>query len=411
MNKYRAFVAGFGASKTWCGCMASSQHYCEHPGVPQGYFAPTYPMIRDIYYPTIEEVAAGFGLRAVVKEGNHEVDVYSGRQYRGTTICRSMENPGSIIGFKIGHAQVDEIDVLPTNKALDAWRKILARLRVNDPSVNNGIDITSTPEGFKFLHKTFVQDPAATPELRKNYGMIQASTYENEANLPPDYIPSLIEAYPKELIAAYLNGQFVNLTSGTVYRNYDRVRCNSTETIRPNEPLFIGMDFNVQHMAASVYVQRTNGEPGVTWHLVANYKDIFDTPDMINAIKERWKDKGHRIVVYPDASGKSRKSVDASKSDIALLREAGFDIRVKNDNPPVRDRVNAMNRALETGRVMLNVTACPWPAQCLEQQAYDPNGEPDKTSGYDQSNDATTYPIAYEMPIVRPMANVEIVGY
>jgi len=321
-----------------------------------------------------------------------------------------MENPGSIIGFKIGHAQVDEIDVLPTNKALDAWRKILARLRVNDPSVNNGIDITSTPEGFKFLHKTFVQDPAATPELRKNYGMIQASTYENEANLPPDYIPSLIEAYPKELIAAYLNGQFVNLTSGTVYRNYDRVRCNSTETIRPKEPLFIGMDFNVQHMAATVYVQRTNGGPGVTWHLVANYKDIFDTPDMINAIKERWKDKGHRIVVYPDASGKSRKSVDASKSDIALLREAGFDIRVKNDNPPVRDRVNAMNRALETGRVMLNATACPWPAQCLEQQAYDHNGEPDKTSGYDHSNDATTYPIAYEMPIVRPMVHLEIMG-
>jgi hypothetical protein len=29
----------------------------EHPKINQGYFAPTYPQIRDIY-PTIEEVAS-----------------------------------------------------------------------------------------------------------------------------------------------------------------------------------------------------------------------------------------------------------------------------------------------------------------------------------------------------------------
>jgi hypothetical protein len=35
------------------------------------------------------------------------------------------------------------------------------------------------------------------------------------------------------------------------------------------------------------------------------------------------------------------------------------------------------------------------------------NGEPDKKSGNDHQNDATTYPIAYEMPIVKPVANVK----
>jgi hypothetical protein len=45
-------------------------------------------------------------------------------------------------------------------------------------------------------------------------------------------------------------------------------------------------------------------------------------------------------------------------------------------------------------------------ASCLEQQVYR-NGEPDKTSGVDHQNDATTYPIAYEMPILRPVANVD----
>lgn len=405
-NKYRAYVGGYGSAKTWCGCMAACAHFWEHPGVTQGYFAPTYSMIRDIYYPTMQDVALRFGFNVVVKEGNHEVDIYSGRQYRGTVICRSMENPGSIIGFKIGHAQVDEIDVLPKNKALEAWRKIIARLRVNDSTVNNGVDITSTPEGFKFLHKTFVQDLQDKPELKGNYGMIQASTYENEANLPKDFIPSLIEAYPKELIEAYLNGQFVNLTSGTVYRNYDRVRCASTETIKDKEPLFIGMDFNVQHMAAAIHVQRPDA-----WHRVAEIKEVFDTPDMIKIIDERWKAKGHSIIIYPDATGKNRESVNASKSDIALLQQAGFAIRVRSANPPVKDRINAVNKAFETGKYKINATACPWGAQCLEQQAYDDNGEPDKTSGFDHMNEAGDYFAAYEMPITKPVVKTQLGGF
>ena len=44
-------------------------------------------------------------------------------------------------------------------------------------------------------------------------------------------------------------------------------------------------------------------------------------------------------------------------------------------------------------------------AACLEQQAYDKSGEPDKRSGFDHQNDATTYPIAFEMPIKKPDYN------
>jgi hypothetical protein len=102
-HKFRAFVAGFGTGKTAIGAVSSCKHYWEHPKVNQGYFAPTYPQIRDIYYPTIEEVAYWMGLRADIKEGNKEVHLYSGRFYKGTTICRSMERPGTIIGFKIGY--------------------------------------------------------------------------------------------------------------------------------------------------------------------------------------------------------------------------------------------------------------------------------------------------------------------
>lgn len=386
--------------------MAMAIHHLEHPRINAGYFAPTYGMIRDIFYPTVEEVAADFGMRVEIKEVNKEVHFYMGRQYRGTTICRSMENPNTIIGFKIGYALVDEFDMLDPRKAANAWRKIIARMRYNDASLKNGVDVVTTPEGFRATHKLFVADVAEHPELAKNYGLLQVSTYDNEANLPEDYIPSLFESYTKELVAAYINGQFVNLTSGTVYRSYDRARCNSTETIKGKrandntyanqaEPLFIGMDFNVQHMAATVFVKRPNG-----WHAVAELKDIFDTPDMARTIKERWQDKGHRIIVYPDASAKGRETVDASKSDLSLLEQAGFDVRANPSNPSVKDRVNSANACWEKGLAWVNAKTCPTVAKCLEGQTYDDNGEPDKTAGFDHQNDATTYLLAYERPIV-----------
>lgn len=404
-NKFRAFIGGFGSSKTYTGSMAMCLHVGEFPKINQGYFAPAYPQIRDIFYPTIEEVAFAFGMNVEIKHGNHEVAFYSGNIYRGTTICRSMNNPSSIIGFKIGHALIDELDTLPIHKAEESWQKIMARMRYNVPGVKNGIDVASTPEGFRFCHKKFVQLPQENPSLLENYALVQASTYDNEKNLPQDYIPSLKESYPAELIEAYINGQFVNLTAGTVYRNYDRARCNSTEVIKEKEPLFIGCDFNVQHMAAAVYVQRPDG-----WNAVAELKDIFDTPDLISAIKEKWANKGHRIIIYPDATGGSRKTVDASKSDIALLSQAGFTVRAYAANPSVKDRVLSANKCFETGKVKVNAKACPTLARCLEQQAYDDNGEPDKKSGFDHMNDAATYPLAYEFPIIKPMARMKVVG-
>ena len=404
-QRFRMFCTGYGGGKTWVGSMEVCKHFWEFPLIDQGFFAPTYSHIRDIFYPTIQEVAFTFGLNVEINTGVREVCVYSGRQYRGKVICRSMDKPQNIIGFKIGHALIDEFDVLPMHKAEDAWQKIIARLRFKAAGVKNGIDVTSTPEGFKFCQKKFEQLPQENPELLTNYGLIQASTYENEKHLPDDYIQGLIESYPKELIDAYLLGQFRNLTSGTVFYNFNRKRCNSNETIRENEPLFIGQDFNVQKMASAIFVQRKDG-----YHAVAELKDVFDTPDVVKIIKDRWADKGHRIIFYPDATGNARKSVDASKSDLLLLSQAGFTVRNNPRNPAPKDRILATNKAFEVGKIKVNAKACPTIARCLEQQAYDDNGEPDKKSGFDHMNEAFSYPIAYEMPIVRPMTRMKIIG-
>ena len=50
---------------------------------------------------------------------------------------------------------------------------------------------------------------------------------------------------------------------------------------------------------------------------------------------------------------------------------------------------------------MVNDTACPRFSEALEQQSYDKNGEPDKTTGHDHHNDAGGYFVHWTMPVVK----------
>ncbi|UVL59210.1 terminase large subunit [Pseudomonas sp. B21-032] len=405
-HKFRGFVAGFGSGKTWVGCSGLCQHVWEWPRINAGYFAPTYPQIRDIFFPTIEEVAFDWGLRIKIKESDKEVDFYSGGQYRSTVICRSMEKPATIVGFKIGHALVDELDVMAKLKAEQAWRKIIARMRYKVHGLKNGVDVATTPEGFKFTYQQFVKQISERPELKTLYGLVQASTYDNEANLPDDYISSLEDSYPPQLIRAYLRGQFVNLTSGAVYPDFDRRLNHSNEVEREREPLLIGMDFNRLKMSAVVYVLRS-GLPIA----VAEVTDGRDTPYMADLLKRQYASKGHPIQIFPDASGANSSSKNASESDLSILQQAGFSIRVNSTNPAIADRVNAVNALILNGqgerRLKINTNRCPHLTDGLEQQAYDKNGMPDKSSGVDHLNDAGGYPLAFLFPISKPMTTTQ----
>lgn len=398
-TKFRAYVGGFGSGKTFVGCLDLLIFFSKYPGTRQGYFGISYPAIRDIFYPTFEEAAHLMGFTCKINESRKEIAVYRSGFYYGTVICRSMDNPSSIAGFKISRALVDEIDRLPKLKAKLAWDNIIARLRLKIDGVVNGVGVTTTPEGFMFVYDQFALNPT------ESYSMVQASSYENHRYLPPDYIPTLLETYSGGLVDAYVRGRFVNLKSGTVYKNYNRKLHRSFETIQSGEPLYIGCDFNVMKQAASVYVQRQKPSR-LEWHVVAELKNMVDTPHMIDLINDNWKKRGHDIFIYPDASGKARKSVDAYRSDIALLEAEQYVVRVNETNPFVNDRVLAMNRAFERGICYVNDKEAPTVANCLEQQGYDDNGEPDKKGGHDHQNDATSYPIAYEMPIVRPTIHI-----
>ena len=223
--------------------------------------------------------------------------------------------------------------------------------------------------------------PDCANELKK---IIKAKTSDNKT-LPDSYYKTLASEYTEAQIDAYLNGEFVNLTSGTVYRNYDRDENHSDRTIRKGDVLHIGMDFNIMNMSAVINVF----DEGIKT-AVGELVDVYDTPEMVTKLKENYK--GYSIVIYPDASGKNRKT--SGKSDVKLLKEAGFKVRVLTKNPFVRDRVNAMNTAFCNNEgvrtYFVNSNLCPSFSEALEQQIYK-NGDPDKTGGFDHVNDAGGY--------------------
>ena len=334
-------------------------------------------------------VAEAFGLFADIVPSKKRVYLRDNRgRCLSTIVCKSMEHPHRIVGFNIAHALVDEIDCMPIKKADSAWKKIIARMSTVWPGRDmNTIDVTTTPEGFNWVYRKFVKELASSPTQRPLYGIVHASTRQNAKNLPKDYIKSLRESYPSNLADAYIDGLFVNLTSGSVYPSFCRKQNHTDATIRPGEQLHIGMDFNINRMAATIHVIR-DGLP----MLLEEATSLFDTPAMIVELKRRFP--GHSITVYPDASGKNRKSVNGSESDHSLLRAAGFMVMVNPSNPLVRDRVLAVNAMLlnieQKRRYVVNTDNCPVTTQVLEQQAYDEHGQPNK-DGTEDPVDALGY--------------------
>ena len=381
---YPAFVGGFGSGKTAAAIARAMalKVACREQSI--AYYLPTYPLIQDIAFERFPELCERKGWAFKLNRQDAVME-FPGA---GRIVFRNMEQPDRIVGYEVAHSLVDEIDTMPTDKARSAWNKIIARNR-QKCGMPNTVGVATTPEGFKFVYERWQKSPAA------GYVLFRAKTEENAANLPDGYIDNLRASYPSNLLAAYLEGEFVNLTAGSVYAEFDRELNGSSEVIQSSEPLHIGMDFNVGQMAAVVFVLRS-GEP----HAVDELSGFLDTPAMIAAIKSRYV--GHAIYVYPDSSGGNRKSNNASESDIALLRQARFTVFAPSANPPVKDRVLAMNQMIHSEgkrRLRVNIDNCPGFVESLEKQAYDKNGEPDKSSGLDHMNDAAGYFIHYKWPV------------
>jgi len=377
--KHTILVAGFGSGKTEAAVAKAAYKLTSTSSkLNVGYYLPNYPLINDIAVPRFQEF---FEKHNIKYKYNSSEKVF--RTPYGKILLRNMTKPETIVGYETFYSIIDEIDILPKSKAKAVFNKIIARNRqIDDKGQKNSIDLVSTPEGFNFLYNFAVKEATSEKFL------IKAKTNDNPF-LPDDYIQTLAAQYTIEELTAYINGEFCNLTSGSVYKSYDREKNDTTREVLPNESLYIGMDFNVQNMHAIVHVI-----DGGAMYAVDEFCKVYNTSELCVLIREKYPN--NEIEINPDASCKNRNTAGLSDYDIILDDAYDFNVNIRRKNPEILNRVRSVNKSLEDGKYFVNLAKCPNYSDALSQQTYD-KGLPDKKSGLDHILDAGTYAVVEQI--------------
>jgi len=377
-HRILGLVSGFGAGKTYGLCAKAINIAAANIGYVSALFEPVAPMLRDILMRSIDEMLEWLGLPYDFRVSPLPEYTLHFAEGDHTILLRTMETWNRIRGQNLCAIGFDECDTANRRVAEQAARMALARLRSGNVQQ---FYIATTPEGFGWAWETFEKNAAPDRHL------IRARTQDNP-HLPAGFIDSLMANYPEQLIRAYLDGQFVNLNTGQVYDRFNRAKHVTTTPYDSGqlEPLRVGVDFNVGNMSAVITVRRGNG-----LLVIDEISGAHDTDAIAKELRARYPQ--HPVYVYPDASGGNR-STNATQTDIAILESYGFKNQSPRSNPPVRDRVAAVQALLENGRGETRIQIldkCVRLIECLELQSYTDKGEPDKDAGFDHMNDALGY--------------------
>lgn len=356
------------------------------------------PIFRSI----LPKTGLEYDVDRLANENVNRVDIKVGNQISSIWLNVSAESYGRMNGMTLAWGAFDEADLCTSaDRAYNAFLEL--GNRVSDGG-NVGLTFAvSTPEGYGFMHRRWVEE--ATHDTK-----IWHVDMRDNFLLPKGYVASRLANIPASKQAAYVEGKFANIYTSTVYSDYDRDLNDSTKTINDwgkYDPAHIGMDFNIDHMAAVVHMIDEYGNP----HAVQEIVEVKDTPAMIAEINKRFP--GRQIWVYPDASGKNRNPAGLETS-MQLLKKAGYKIVVDASNPGVGDRINCMNAMFLNSagerRYRVNSRLCPTYVRGLERQAWiksktGGNMEPDKSNNIDHPLDAGGYFICKRYPIKgRPTA-------
>ena len=375
-----ALVCGFGAGKTYALVSKSFMLAAMNVGHISAVFEPTSPMLRDILMRTMNDLLEEWQIPYTFRASPLPEYVLSFQEGTHTILLRTILTYQRLRGQNLCAVGFDEADTVPKRDAEQAMNMALARLRSGNIQQ---FYATTTPEGHSWAFETFEKN------AKEDTRLIKAKTSDNPY-LPEGFIDSLLENYPPQLIQAYLNGNFTNLTTGAVYSRFDLNKHVIDKLPFPveNEIIKIGIDFNVMNCNAVVCVTAAD-----KLIIIDEITKQQDTDALAKEIVRRYGN--NKILVYPDASGANRSTINASKTDIAILQSYGFTSMALRSNPPIKDRVQTLQALLENskGRVRLAVYAgCRRVIECLELQSYDEKtGDPDKQNGYDHLNDALGY--------------------
>ena len=160
---------------------------------------------------------------------------------------------------------------------------------------------------------------------------------------------------PKALADAYIRGMWVNITGNRFYFEYDPKNNDRDNKIDEDLPFQIAMDFNVDPFCASVWQIHGDKFVGID-EIELSGGEGYKTENMIRALHERGYNKRNSIIC-PDPAGKNRNT--SGKSDVEILQQAGYEVKVRAAAPRFRERQINMNNLFEKRRIIPHATKQP----------------------------------------------------
>lgn len=380
-SRFRVVVAGRRFGKTFLSTAELLRASINKPGANCWYIAPTYRAAKDIAWQMLLDTIPE---PYITKRNESELTL---RLVNGSTISlKGAENFDALRGRSLDFVVLDEMaDMRP-----EAWFEVIR------PSLSDrkgGAMFIGTPKGRNHFYDLWTKGA----DKQEDWRAFQYTTLEG-GNVDADEIEQAMRDLDERTFKQEYLANFVNY-SGIIYYNFDRQESVLSTPIDEAKILHIGCDFNIDPMSAVVAVK--DGETLRVVDEIVIYGS--NTDELADEIKTRYPD--HKIIVYPDPAARQRKTSAGGRTDLSILQNAGFVVKVRNSHTQIRDRINSVNARLKTAGGERNLfidPKCKQVIKSLERQTYKENtAQPDKESGYDHMNDALGYLVDFLYPIKR----------
>ncbi len=379
-SRFRVLITGRRFGKTFLAINELAK-FASQSNKKVWYVAPSYRQAKSICWNDLKEQLIRH--KWVKSINNSDLSVIL--RNNSKISLRGADNENSLRGIGLDFLVMDEFADIHKQ----AWYEVL-RPTLSD--TKGHALFCGSPRGFG----NWSYDLFKLSETNTDWASFKYTTLDG-GQVSADEIEQAKEDLDVRTFQQEYEATFVNY-SGMIYYNFDRNKNLIENYKRKILTLHIGLDFNVDPMCAVVCVIDKDKV------YIIDEIQIWssNTNEMVEEIKQRYK---KNIVIYPDPSARQRKTSAGGLTDLAILKNAGFEVKCKNTAPLVRDRINAVNSKLKNvnGKNSLYILkSCKNVIKSIERQIYKEGTHvPDKDSGYDHFNDALGYMIEYNFPLRR----------
>ena len=378
-DRFRVVVAGRRFGKTFLSTAELLNKALSEPDQNVWYVAPTYKAAKEIAW---DMLTSQIPIEYIDKTNETALTI---NFKNGSSISlKGAEKPDNLRGRAVDFVVLDEFgDMRP-----EAWYEVI-RPSLSGRHQQGSALFIGTPRGRNHFYDLYGKG-VDNDEGWKSY---QYTTIEG-GNVPPDEIESARADLDERTFQQEYEAQFVNY-SGIIYYGFKREESVRRHTA-DRHVIHVGMDFNLDPMSAVLMTRK-----GDTLHV---FDEIVmfgsNTDEMVAELRERYGNG--TIVIYPDPASRQRKTSAGGRTDLSILQNAGFEVRVRNHHAAVRDRINAVNSRLlsKDGQRRLYVDPkCKKVIESLERHTYKEGTSQPEKDGFDHMNDALGYAVEYLFPI------------